>query len=180
MGFQKILAAIDGSSTGQPVFQQAVMLARSHGSKLLLFHSLAEDLVPRFLLTPGETGLSPQLVAQAYQAQQFSVEARSHVIQSIFADYGEQARQVGVTLQLGIYPQEPGPGICQVAKFWKADLIVVGRHQRHGLTEMLLGRVSNYVVHHASCPVLVVQCGSEAEALMAETAAASMFTSRSS
>jgi nucleotide-binding universal stress UspA family protein len=175
MSFQKILAAIDGSPTGQSVFQQAVMLAHFHASKLLLFHSLAEDLVPRFLLIPGETGLSPQLVAQGYQSQKFSLEARSNLIRSVFAAYDEQARQVGVTVQMGIYPQEPGPGICQVAKFWKADLIVVGRRQRRGLTAMLLGSVSNYVLHHASCPVLVVQCEHESDSLISETAAAGDF-----
>lgn len=50
----------------------------------------------------------------------------------------------------------PGRSICQAAKAWEADLIVVGSHQRKGLSEMILGSVSNYVLHHAPCSVLVV------------------------
>ncbi|NEO65320.1 MAG: universal stress protein, partial [Moorea sp. SIO4G2] len=36
-------------------------------------------------------------------------------------------------------------------------LIVLGRRGLGGLKEMVLGSVSNYVVHHAPCSVLVVQ-----------------------
>jgi nucleotide-binding universal stress UspA family protein len=47
--------------------------------------------------------------------------------------------------------------ICQVAKDWGAELIMVGRRGNSGLSELILGSVSNYVVHHAHCSVLIVQ-----------------------
>ncbi|HIK43734.1 MAG TPA: universal stress protein, partial [Leptolyngbyaceae cyanobacterium M65_K2018_010] len=37
-----------------------------------------------------------------------------------------------------------------------ADLIVVGRRERGRIKAALLGSVSNYVVHHAPCSVLIV------------------------
>jgi nucleotide-binding universal stress UspA family protein len=39
----------------------------------------------------------------------------------------------------------------------EADLIIVGRKDRSGLEELLLGSVSSDVVHHAPCAVLVTQ-----------------------
>jgi nucleotide-binding universal stress UspA family protein len=44
-----------------------------------------------------------------------------------------------------------------MARSWPADLIVIGRRGRTGLKEALMGSVSNYVVHHAPCTVMVVQ-----------------------
>jgi len=50
----------------------------------------------------------------------------------------------------------PGRVICEIAKAWQADLIILRRRGYSGLTEMLLGSVSNYVLHHAPCSIHVV------------------------
>jgi len=51
---------------------------------------------------------------------------------------------------------EPGPALCNAATDLGADLIVVGSHGRGVIARTLLGSVSDYVVRHAPCPVLVV------------------------
>ena len=51
----------------------------------------------------------------------------------------------------------PGSVICDAAREWGADLIVVGRRGYKGLTEVLLGSVSSHVVRNAHCSVLIVQ-----------------------
>jgi nucleotide-binding universal stress UspA family protein len=52
---------------------------------------------------------------------------------------------------------DPGQIICHIADTWGADLIVIGRRCRTGLNELILGSASNYVLHHASCSVLISQ-----------------------
>jgi nucleotide-binding universal stress UspA family protein len=47
--------------------------------------------------------------------------------------------------------------ICRVADRLRVDVIVVGSHGRTGIGRLLLGSVSEHVVRHAPCPVLVVR-----------------------
>jgi nucleotide-binding universal stress UspA family protein len=47
--------------------------------------------------------------------------------------------------------------ICDVARQMEVDAIVVGSHTRGGLGRLFLGSVSEHVVRHAPCPVLVVR-----------------------
>lgn len=47
--------------------------------------------------------------------------------------------------------------ICAVAEEVSPDMLVVGSHGRGNLERLVLGSVSDYVVHHAHCPVLVVR-----------------------
>ncbi len=51
---------------------------------------------------------------------------------------------------------DPGKEICRLAEQRDVDGIIMGRHARGAIQEVLLGSVSNYVVHHAPCPVTVV------------------------
>ena len=46
--------------------------------------------------------------------------------------------------------------ICQVAERLGVDIIIVGSHGRTGLARVFLGSVSEHVVRHAPCPVLVI------------------------
>jgi nucleotide-binding universal stress UspA family protein len=46
--------------------------------------------------------------------------------------------------------------ICRVAEELPADVIVMGSHGRTGLKRIVMGSVSEHVVRHAPCPVLVV------------------------
>lgn len=48
-------------------------------------------------------------------------------------------------------------GLLQEAEEWGADLIVVGTHGTSGIERFLLGSVSEYLLRHAPCSVLVVR-----------------------
>jgi nucleotide-binding universal stress UspA family protein len=52
---------------------------------------------------------------------------------------------------------EGHPAAALLEEAADAILIVVGSHGRGGFTSLLLGSVSQQVVHHAPCPVVVVR-----------------------
>jgi len=51
----------------------------------------------------------------------------------------------------------PDSRIVETAEEMKADLIVIGSHGYKSWERLLLGSVSNSVVHHAPCTVMVVR-----------------------
>jgi nucleotide-binding universal stress UspA family protein len=52
---------------------------------------------------------------------------------------------------------DPKSKIIDVAKEWKADLIVLGSHGRTGLERFLMGNVADSVARHADCSVEIVR-----------------------
>jgi nucleotide-binding universal stress UspA family protein len=71
--------------------------------------------------------------------------------------YTAEATAAGVEVEYKQDFGQPGETICKFARDWQADLIVMGRrHWLSGMEEFVLGRVSNYVLHHAFCCVLIV------------------------
>ncbi len=67
------------------------------------------------------------------------------------------ARGAGVTAEFFVWGGDPGSSITAAAQAEHADLVVVGTRGRSGAERMLLGSVSDYVVRHADCPILVVR-----------------------
>lgn len=52
---------------------------------------------------------------------------------------------------------DPADRICDVARTGQFDLVVIGSHGSGFVKRALLGSVSQDVLHHAPCPVLVVR-----------------------
>jgi nucleotide-binding universal stress UspA family protein len=68
-----------------------------------------------------------------------------------------KAKEWGIDVEISQNLGDSGRMICEVAKSWSADAIVMGRNQKSMLSEIWLGSTSNYVLHHAPCSTLVVQ-----------------------
>lgn len=69
----------------------------------------------------------------------------------------EEARANGANATFLVWEGEPGEAIVGAAEAEGADLIVVGSHGRGPVGRFLVGSVSDFIVRHASCPVLVVR-----------------------
>lgn len=158
MSFRKILVAIDNSPLGHAVFTTAVELAQSNKAAFRLLHCLGPEMVAEPTVPMQfETSLQPTLMVNDYQTQQILIDNQIDEAQALLKRYLEEARSHGVLAESDYQIGDAGHLLCDVAKDWGADLIVVGRRGRTGLAEAFLGSVSNYVVHHAPCSVLVIQ-----------------------
>ncbi len=69
----------------------------------------------------------------------------------------KQAGDAGVRAESFIGEAEAYQAIVNLAKEQGASAIVVGSHGRTGLRRLLMGSVTEKVIGHAPCPVLVVK-----------------------
>jgi nucleotide-binding universal stress UspA family protein len=70
------------------------------------------------------------------------------------------ARALGAPIETRVEKGAPGPVLCELAHALGVDVVVVGSRGRGAIRRLVLGSVSNHVVHNAPCPVLVVRAGS--------------------
>ena len=64
-----------------------------------------------------------------------------------------------------IHKGEPGPVIVETAKACRADLVAVGCRGLGAIKRFTLGSVSDHVVRHAPCSVLLAKCPPEGDRL---------------
>lgn len=159
MSFKKIFAALDESELSLRVFSQTVELAQANQAEVMLFHSITVNSFGQSAVPiPVDLGMNVQLMDQAYQTQRLLLETEVKQSESLLKKYCDAAANQGLQVEFDSQMDgDPGHCICEYSQNWGADLIILGRRGRTGLTEAFLGSVSNYVVHHASCSVLVIQ-----------------------
>lgn len=153
--YNRILVALDFPEPA--VFEAALSIAEATEANLLILHAINErdansPVSPIATAWDFETPMAEE-AWKTYQKQWKAYAAKSL---DILRDYTGRAEAVGVTADFIQATNDPGRAICESAQTWKADLIVMGTHQRRGLQELLIGSVSNYVIHHAPCSVMVV------------------------
>ncbi|MBE9115866.1 universal stress protein [Lusitaniella coriacea LEGE 07157] len=152
MGYQRILAALDRSSHSEAVFDQALTLAKQYGAKLMLFHCIAVENYGSYFVE-----LDSEAMMKITRELHERLEQQRRMEQKWLSNYCQTALDCGVTAESGLKLGDAASSICNQANAWDADLIVLGRRGLTGMMEMLMGSVSNYVVHHATCEVLIVQ-----------------------
>jgi len=147
--FHKILVCSDGSPCSVDAAETAASIARSTGAEVLalnVFNMVYAD--PAYFGVWGMT-IDNQML------ERFAAEQRKAIEPTLTAIF----ERLNVPFR---FLQEAGQeaevdAILRVAEREKADLIVVGSRGLRGITEVLLGSVSSGVLHHASCPVLIVR-----------------------
>ena len=73
------------------------------------------------------------------------------------ASLDRTARVLGGDVARRVEYGDPAAEICRVAEDEGFDVIVVGSHGSGFMKRVLLGSVSQHLLHHAPCPVLVVR-----------------------
>ena len=151
----KILLATDGSSEAELATRTAVDLSQRTDSELHVIHVL--DVHPTALLYPEATdpeGVEMPDPILEEDLQQSSEQRGREVLD----EEVERVRSAGGTVaQAHLMMGGAAREIVHLAEDLGADLIVMGSRGRGGIRRALMGSVSDSVIRHAHCPVLVVR-----------------------
>jgi nucleotide-binding universal stress UspA family protein len=151
----RILLASDGSESAARATEVAVELSKKTDSEL---HVLCVGEDSQALLYPqaADTAWVVQedlASIQEQPGQQFEQVAR----QTLDAEV-QQVRAVGGTVaQAHLRMGTPDAEVVELAEELGVGLVVVGSRGLGGIRRALMGTVSDSVVRHAHCPVLVVR-----------------------
>jgi nucleotide-binding universal stress UspA family protein len=153
----KILVAVNIREIDQSAFHQVLSLAKSMGAKLMLLNVIAPDeqnYPNPFIYSGSEYAWTNESLLSVYEEQWAKFKQQGlDALRSL----ASEARAAGVEAEFSQDFGNPGQIICNLARTWSADLILVGSRGLTGVKEMFLGSVSNYVTHHAPCSVLIVR-----------------------
>ena len=155
---QKILIATGDSPESAEVFKSGLTLAEKYGAQISILHVL--NLFQNgfeVIGTPLMGGTYPMMNDLAIQEYQQELQDRAKQGMERLESYATEARARNITVEIFQNMGDAGRMICETAKNYSADLIVIGRNQRSVLSEIFLGSTSNYVLHHAPCSVMVIQ-----------------------
>ncbi|HSL01608.1 MAG TPA: universal stress protein [Rubrobacteraceae bacterium] len=146
----KILLAMDGSEEAHLALQTATDLAKRTGSELHVVYVEAASYV--FPTTDweslgGEDSLPTRMDEVAKETAKSKVDKQVQIVREADGEIAGAHARVGY----------PDAEIVDLAEDLGAGLIVMGSRGLGGLRRALIGSVSDSVVRHAHCPVMVVR-----------------------
>jgi nucleotide-binding universal stress UspA family protein len=146
MQLRKILVAVDGSAAADKALEYAIDLAKKYESGLTIMHVMNLPSIPHSI--PGDAFNRPIPSTEEIKA------LLKREGDGVLLKRKEVALGDGVEAETSLVFGDPAEEVLKASEGY--DLIVMGRRGQGRLRAMLLGSVSNKVIHYAKRPVLLV------------------------
>jgi nucleotide-binding universal stress UspA family protein len=149
---KKVLIALDYDPTAQKVAEVGFSMAKSMKAEVVLLHVITDPVLY------ATAGYSPIMGFNGYidvgPVQLESVDG----LKDASLQYLDKSRQhLGdKTIQTIVKEGDFAESIVETAKELSADIIVIGSHSRKWLENIVMGSVTEKVLHHTSIPLLIV------------------------
>ena len=138
-----VLLATDLSPVSDSAAAEAIDLCAALGARLLVVNVI-----------DSRQGFGKQLVPTVRASRVDQIRAqREHDLLGVVGD----ARDRGIDASFLVWTGEPGQSIVSAAEAERADIVVVGTRALDRAGRFFLGSVSDYVVNHSPCPVLIAR-----------------------
>lgn len=150
--YQRIFVPIDTSDTCQAVLAEVKRLASEMQARVYLVKVVDAS---QFAESPGE------LIHELRESDRLRQDDGRHASLLRFLEEAAAGlRAAGIEVETRLiekFGSKISRAIIDEAVNWKADLLVMGTHGRSGLSHLLLGSVSEEVLHHTTIPTLLIK-----------------------
>jgi nucleotide-binding universal stress UspA family protein len=149
---KKVLIALDYNPTAQKVAEEGFSMAKSMNAEVVLLHVITD---PVFY---ASAGYSPIMGFSGYvdvsPLQLSSVQG----LKEASLQYLDKSKQhLGdKTIQTLVKEGDFADSILETAKEIHADIIVVGSHSRKWLENIVMGSVTEKILHNTAIPLFIV------------------------
>lgn len=148
--YHRILVPVDGSDPSARSLEKAIALATDQGAEIKLI-TVVDEAIGDYM--GGELAwIDPQTLRENL------VRGSRKVLDAAV----ETANRAGLSADSELIESPSGHidrAILKAAEHWKADLLVIATHGRHGLTRLLLGSTAETLLRKGSLPMLVIPSG---------------------
>ena len=149
----KILIATDGSEFSREAVEKACQLIAAPADTEIKIVGVYQPVIP--------IDAFPQSFEYSERLEQKEIADAESFVASAAAFVKENFPESGVKVETEIAAGAPDQAILEIAAAWKPNLIVVGSHGRGFWGRLTHGSISDSIIHHAPCSVLVVRKTSE-------------------
>ena len=145
----RILIATDGSDFSQAAIEKCCRIVAKPEDTAIKIVSVYQVIVSLDIEAASTEHFQELEDATHKQAEDFVAQAAA-AIRECFPN-----SNIDITTQISTGASDQV--LIETAKEWNADLVIVGSHGRGFWGRMMIGSISDSLVHHAPCSVLVVR-----------------------
>ena len=139
----KLLVAVDLSESTERVIEKAEGIARALLAKVWLLHVAEPE--PDFVGMKAGPPTERDYFSERYHAEHRQLQAMA-----------DRCRKSGLDTTALLVQGPTAETVLNKAAEFQVDLIVVGSQGRGAMYQLLVGSVSEQVLHKSRCPVLVI------------------------
>jgi nucleotide-binding universal stress UspA family protein len=143
--FSKILVPVDGSESSYKALETALFLGGKLGSNITVMHVMEDIPV---------THIQSQKLLKTLTEISMVCKKQG---QDILSKCSEIATQKGLNIKTLLFKGNPASVILDYTLKEEHDSIIMGRRGMGKFKELFLGSVSSKVLHHSTCPVMIIR-----------------------
>jgi nucleotide-binding universal stress UspA family protein len=148
----KVLIALDYDPTAQKVAETGFSIAKSMNAEVILLHVISDPVYYSSREYSPIMGFAGHIDTTPFQLDSVDglKKASQHFLNNSKQHLGDK------TIQTLVEEGDFAESILKAAKHLKVDIIIMGSHSRKWLENIVMGSVTEKVIHHTSIPVLII------------------------